>query len=568
MEPDPAQPPAPAPAPKNTESPDSEVAFSAAPQSGASDGPTSTDAKAGESSRDDQAATPVSSSVGSPHPANPSDDSSSIGRPVPPGKVAALVADSSELRIGDTCGGYVVQQKLGAGGFGTVYLAEDPQLKVPVAIKLPNKYWDATEARTLELLDHPNIVRVKHIGKDETRGYFVVMPFVPSGSLADRLKTGQRPSATDAACWIAKLARALHHAHERNLVHRDVKPANILFSDANEPLIADFGLALHRDQMSLDPNSSGTRKYQSPEQVKRLGSIVDARSDIYSLGVVFYELLAGVPPYRKDITTNDLQKMILEIPAPPIRTHRADVPAELERICLKMLEKKPSDRPTTALDVADELERFLSPKEEIPKKRVPWLAGVGLLLLAAALPTSLIYFGAFPGRSGVGYIDVELPDDDPYIPSNLDLKTPPAVSPDMADFRIENQTGEEIVVCMQKATRMKGVEAPDIFNDAIVKSQNEDPSSHRQRMAVDYTIRIPPHSTELRDKLSGSGWYVFHVRRLDAPVWQPYRDKKGQAIGIHNVLAKKFTKLVLTIREGDPSGTYHWEFQESDTLEY
>lgn len=566
MEPDPAQPPA--PAPKNMESPDSEVAFSAAPQTGASDGPTSTDAKAGESSRDDQAATPVSSSVGSPHPANPSDDSSSIGRPVPTGKVAALVADSSELRTGDMCGGYVVQQKLGAGGFGTVYRAEDPQLKVPVAIKLPNKYWDATEARTLELLDHPNIVRVKHIGKDETRGYFVVMPFVPGGSLADRLKTGQRPSATEAACWIAKLASALHHAHERNLVHRDVKPANILFSDANEPLIADFGLALHRDQMSLDPNSSGTRKYQSPEQVKRLGSIVDARSDIYSLGVVFYELLAGVPPYRKDITTNDLQKMILEIPAPPIRTHRADVPAELERICLKMLEKKPSDRPTTALDVADELERFLSPKEEIPKKRVPWLAGVGLLLLAAALPTSLIYFGAFPGGSRVGYIDVELPDDDPYIPSNLDLATPPTVSPDMADFRIENQTGEEIVVCMQKATRMKGVEAPEEDGTKDSNLWNEDPESHVNRMGVNYTITIPARSTERREKLSGSGWYVFHVRRASDTVWQAYREKEGNPIGIRNVLNKKFTKLVISKSQGDPDGQYQWKFEEDDTLVY
>lgn len=566
MEPDPAQPPA--PAPKNTELPDSELAFSAASQAGASDGPTSTDAKAGESSRDDQAATPVSSSVGSPHPANPSDDSSSIGRPVPTGKVAALVADSSELRTGDTCGGYIVQQKLGAGGFGTVYLAEDPQLKVPVAIKLPNKYWDATEARTLELLDHPNIVRVKHIGKDETRGYFVVMPFVSGGSLADRLRNGERPSATESACWIAKLARALHHAHERNLVHRDVKPANILFSDAKEPLIADFGLALHRDQMSLNPNSSGTRKYQSPEQVKRLGSIVDARSDIYSLGVVFYELLAGVPPYRKDIPTNDLQKMILEIPAPPIRTHRADVPAELERICLKMLEKKPSDRPTTALDVADELERFLSPKEEIPKKRVPWLAGVGLLLLAAALPTSLIYFGAFPGRSGVGYIDVELPDDDPYIPSNLDLATPPTVSPDMADFRIENQTGEEIVVCMQKATRMKGVEAPEEDGTKDSNLWNEDPESHVNRMGVNYTITIPARSTERREKLSGSGWYVFHVRRASDTVWQAYRDKEGNPIGIRNVLNKKFTKLVISKSQGDPDGQYQWKFEEDDTLVY
>jgi serine/threonine protein kinase len=562
MERDPAQPPA--NEPKNTELPASEVAFSAAPGPGASDGSMSTDAKAAESSRNEQAATPMSSPVGSPHPANPLDDSSSIGRPVPAGKVLPLVADSSELLAGDMCGGYVVERKLGAGGFGTVYLAADPQLKVPVAIKLPNKHWDATEARTLELLDHPHIVRVKHIGKDETRGHFVVMPFVSGGSLAERLKNGQRPTATESARWIVKLAQALHHAHERNLVHRDVKPANILFNDANEPLLADFGLALHRDQMSLDPNSSGTRKYQSPEQVKQLGSIVDARSDIYSLGMVFYELLAGVPPYPKDSSKTDWQKMTLEIPAPPIRTHRADVPAELERICLKMLEKKPSDRPTTALDVADELERFLSPKKEIPKKRVPWLAGVGLLLLAAALPTCWNFRDAILGRQGDVYVDAEPPDDDPYIPTSLDLDAPPTISPDVADFRIENRTGDEIEVCMQKATRFKGVDPFKDTQGPLLEPENDDPNSHKLRLAVDYTIRISPRQTALREKLSGSGWYVFHVRRIGEHEWQAYRDKAGRRIGIRNVLNKKYTKLILSKGEGDASGTYFWEFQEID----
>jgi serine/threonine protein kinase len=472
------------------------------------------------------------------------------------------------LQPNDVFGGYVILRKLGQGGFGTVYQAKDPESLAEVAIKVPMREWDATEVRTVEALDHPNIIRVKHIGRDETRGCFVVMPFVTGGSLADRLKDGQRPTATDAARWIAKLARALQHAHERKVVHRDVKPANILFNNANEPLVADFGLALHRDRLSFAPDRSGTRRYQSPEQVKQLGSIVDCRSDIYSLGMVFYELLAGVPPYPKDCSKNDLQRMIIEIPPPPIRTHRADVPAELERICLKMLEKKQSDRPATARDVADELDRFLNRKEETPEKRVLWFAGIGLLLLVTALPTGWIYRDAILGRSTYAYVEVEPPDDDQYIPSRLDLSAQPPVSPDMADFRIENQTDYEIEVCMQKATRQKGIDASGILGDAIWKSENNRTDSHKQRIGIDYKIKIAAHETELRDKLSGSGWYVFHVRRGDDLRWQPYRDQSGVPIGIRNVLNKKFTKLVLTKRGGEPNGTYHWEFQEDDIFEY
>jgi len=214
----------------------------------------------------------------------------------------------SDQKIPTRIGRFEIKKQLGRGAFGTVYLAEDPQLERPIALKVPHFGIDEQpnsisrflrEAKAAAGLHHPNIVAVHDAGRHAER-YYIASAFIDGTSLREKMKADGKPSKRAAVKLIAKLANALGYANEQGVIHRDVKPENILLQNDGVPFLVDFGLA-RRDSVDVlqtqDGTVLGTPAYMSPEQAAGHGAAADGRTDQWSLGVILYELLTGVRPF-------------------------------------------------------------------------------------------------------------------------------------------------------------------------------------------------------------------------------------------------------------------------------
>jgi serine/threonine protein kinase len=250
-----------------------------------------------------------------------------------------------------------------------------------VAIKVPTAWLVATErakeeflreARSVSRLQHEGIVQAYDFGQEADGRCYLVYEYVEGASLAERIKP-ERLAADplppeEASKIVAQVAEALHYAHLQGMFHRDIKPANILLGRQGRAKVADFGLAVREDDLARERGRlAGTLQYMSPEQLRREGHHLDGRSDIYSLGVVLYELLCGRRTFTA-ATKDELADQILHREARPPRQIMDAIPRELERICLKAISKRVDHRYSTASDMAEELWRFVkSPGEGVPR---------------------------------------------------------------------------------------------------------------------------------------------------------------------------------------------------------
>lgn len=268
-------------------------------------------------------------------------------------------------------GRYEIKRELGRGGMATVYLAYDPGFDREVAIKiLPREFLHnpdflarfQREVKTIAKLEHPAIVSVYDVGEHDGMP-FLVMRYMPGGSLTDRIAVG-RFSLQETARMVERLAAALSYAHRKGVIHRDLKPDNILFNADNYACISDFGIARFAEAQSTLTGSGiiGTPAYMSPEQAT--GEALDQRSDVYGLGVIVYQMLTGQQPYKADTPMGVAIKHVTD-PVPEILPAAPDLPEEMNQVMKTVLAKDREKRYPTAVEFARALNQvaFGSPGE-------------------------------------------------------------------------------------------------------------------------------------------------------------------------------------------------------------
>lgn len=397
--PDPARDPAPDPAPDpaiGIETPAAPIPAASGPQTPLAPTPAAPVAAA---------KAPAAPPKGAPRPpSTPTTEASGARKrgsregkvPAPPASAQAKVetrpaprpdAAKNEVRITTRpyepthVGRYTILERIAKGGMGIVYKARHPDLDRFFAVKLLTAKVAQSEeamarfqreAKIAARLDHPNIVRVHDAGTEEGGAPYLVMDFI-AGPTLEKLVKEEGVGVRKAAQVARSLALALHHAHERGIVHRDVKPDNVILeADTGEPKITDFGIVKDlegdEDERKLTQTgfTLGSPCYMSPEQASGKHDLVGPTSDVYSLAATLYQMLTGVPPFDGDSIHAIMMKVVTQDPE-PVRKRNAAVPQDLESICMKALEKEPGRRYASAKAFADDLACFLAEEPTLAK---------------------------------------------------------------------------------------------------------------------------------------------------------------------------------------------------------
>ncbi|MEA1899350.1 MAG: serine/threonine-protein kinase [Thermodesulfobacteriota bacterium] len=308
-------------------------------------------------------------------------------------------------------GRYEIIKELGKGGMGVVYQAHDPQIDRPVALKVLREDRVVSEdfvsrffkeAKFIGRLSHPNIVTVYDVGRDHGTIY-IAMEYLHGQPFNEVIRSG-RLSVEKIIDIALQVANALGYAHEKGIVHRDIKPSNIILTDEGNVKLTDFGIARAEDSNAAQQTQAGvilgTPFYMSPEQV--MGKRVDGRSDLFSLGVILYELIVGRKPFEGDHFTAIFRAITDDIPVAPLKID-ASIPQSLSDLIMKALSKNPNERFQTSKEMGDALktclqvkESLLLPEKPISPKKKPLVPVLIMGLMAAVILGGTIYFfGAY-----------------------------------------------------------------------------------------------------------------------------------------------------------------------------
>ncbi|HSV61992.1 MAG TPA: serine/threonine-protein kinase, partial [Chthoniobacterales bacterium] len=310
---------------------------------------------------------------------------------------------------GEVVADYEIKGELGRGGMGVVYRARQVSLNRVIALKMLTGHYGPdeltrflAEAETAAGLHHTNIIQIYEVGEMEGAPFYS-MEYVESGSLADRLRNGPIDER-EAAQLLISVARALHFAHRNGVVHRDMKPANILLDPEGVPKVADFGIAKRltaNSALTLSGAVIGTPTYMAPEQAKGTSRDVGAAADIYSLGAILYEMLSGRPPFVAEDSETALTVRVITEDAVSPAFYRPGIPRDLETICLKCLEKIPRDRYESAAAFAEDLRRYLDDESILARppttvvRTIKWIRRHPWRFVSRAALLAAIAAGAF-----------------------------------------------------------------------------------------------------------------------------------------------------------------------------